>query len=397
MGKLNRRGFLKSGIAGAAGVIAISPILASEQSAVKEKEILYRTLGRTGIKVSVLGFGAGNANNLALFKAALDNGVNFFDTANCYQNGNNEVLLGNVFKGLPRKSFVIQTKVLLDGMTPEGKPTVKTTAEGFLKNFSASLSKLRLDYTDILLIHNIWEPEVLEYKPILGALRKLKKQGKTKFIGFSVHKNMPALINAAASSDIWDVILTSYNYTLTNIEEMNAAIIKAGDAGIGIVAMKVMAGGGFLDKEKTKPIDALASMKWILSNPYVATSIPGISSFDQLNYNLKILGDINLTEKEKNDLLITKAEPGMCCSGCLNCIPACPNRLPVPDLMRAYMYAYGYSKPSMAYALLGELGTGSSPCSTCESCKVVCSKNFNVKAKISDISRLVDVPSDFIV
>jgi hypothetical protein len=65
--------------------------------------------------------------------------------------------------------------------------------------------------------------------------------------------------------------------------------------------------------------------------------------------------------------------------------------------MRAYMYAYGYSNPSMAYALLGELGTGSAPCSNCETCRVECSRHFNVKEKISDISRLVNVPSDFIV
>jgi hypothetical protein len=65
--------------------------------------------------------------------------------------------------------------------------------------------------------------------------------------------------------------------------------------------------------------------------------------------------------------------------------------------MRAYMYAYGYSNPSMAYTLLGELGTGSAPCSNCETCRVECNRNFNVKEKISDISRLVNVPADFIV
>jgi hypothetical protein len=65
--------------------------------------------------------------------------------------------------------------------------------------------------------------------------------------------------------------------------------------------------------------------------------------------------------------------------------------------MRAYMYAYGYSNPTMAYDLLGELGTGSSPCTHCQLCEVKCTNNFNVKEKIADISRLVNVPADFIV
>ena len=64
--------------------------------------------------------------------------------------------------------------------------------------------------------------------------------------------------------------------------------------------------------------------------------------------------------------------------------------------MRAYMYAYGYSNLTMAYSLLGELGTGSAPCINCDKCKISCTKNFNLKEKISDVSRLVNIPPDFI-
>jgi predicted aldo/keto reductase-like oxidoreductase len=161
--------------------------------------------------------------------------------------------------------------------------------------------------------------------------------------------------------------------------------------------MKPFAGGGFLDKEKTKPLNTTAALKWVLSNPDVHTAIPGMTSFDHLDINLKVLSDITMTLQEKNDLLVANEEPGLFCAGCKKCIPACPFNLPVPDLMRAYMYAYGYSDPAMAYNLLGELGTGSAPCSNCKACRVECSRNFNVREKISDISRLVNVPSDFIV
>jgi hypothetical protein len=70
--------------------------------------------------------------------------------------------------------------------------------------------------------------------------------------------------------------------------------------------------------------------------------------------------------------------------------------LPVPDLMRAYMYAYGYSNPAMAYSLLGELGMSDNPCKECNTCNVECTKNFSIKEKITDISRLANVPADFL-
>jgi predicted aldo/keto reductase-like oxidoreductase len=254
-----------------------------------------------------------------------------------------------------------------------------------------------MEYVDTLLIHDVSNPAFLEHKPVLNALDKLKQQKKVRFVGFSTHGNMAEVITAAAATGRWDVIVTSYNFKLSNPEEMNAALHKANEAGIGIIAMKTLAGGGFLDKERTKPINSAAAIKWVLSNPDVHTVIAGMTTFDHLDSNKKILSDITLTNKEKEDILIAGNETGMFCTGCQKCLGNCRQNLPVPDLMRAYMYAYGYSSPQMAYALMGELGTGSSPCINCDICSVDCTKKFNVKERISDVSRLVNVPSDFIV
>jgi predicted aldo/keto reductase-like oxidoreductase len=110
--------------------------------------------------------------------------------------------------------------------------------------------------------------------------------------------------------------------------------------------MKTLAGGGFLDREKTKPINTTAAIKWVLSNPDIHSTIPGMTAFDHLDLNVKILTDITLSEQERKDIMLASSEPGLFCSGCQQCIPACRKSLPVPDLMRAYMYAYGYSNPS---------------------------------------------------
>jgi predicted aldo/keto reductase-like oxidoreductase len=396
MKNINRRGFLRTGIAGAAGVVALSPSLVSAAASNQQKDVILRTLGKTGMKVPVISFGVMRADNANLCKAAYEKGIRLFDTANVYQNGNNEIMLGNLLKDYPRNSFYLATKIKPAGVDRDGKPSDQTTAEDFLSKFNTSLSRLKMDYVDILYIHDIRNPEMLEYKPIINAIKNLKKEGKIKFMGFSTHANEPLVVNAAATMDYLDVILTAYNFKQTYVTELNSAIKKASQAGIGIVAMKTLAGGGFLDKEKTKPINSTAALKWVLSNADVTTTIPGMTDFDQLDLNIKILADISITDQEKKDLIIASAERGLYCTGCTTCLTACTMNLPVPDLMRAYMYAYGYSNPAMAQSLLGELGTNDNPCKECSSCKVECTKKFDIREKIADISRLVNVPSDFL-
>ena len=385
---------MKTGIAGA-GIVAFSPAIINASAAVQDRNIIYRTLGKTGIKVPVVSFGVMRSDSPNLCKAAYDKGIRLFDTAHGYMNGNNEAMLGTLFKDFQRNSFILATKVK-PATDREGKPTDQTSPDRFLEMFNTSLSRLQMDYVDILYVHDISNPEMLEYKPIVKVVKKLKREGKAKFIGFSTHRNEPAVISAAADLNTWDVILATYNYRQAYVTDINNAIKKAADSGIGIVAMKTLAGGGWLDKEKTKPMNTTAAIKWVLSNPGVATTIPGMTDFDQLELNLKILENISLNEQEKSDLLASLDEPGLFCSGCKQCLPECPNNLPVPDLMRAYMYAYGYSNPLMAKTLLGELGITNDPCGKCEVCNVQCSRNFRIKEKISDVSRLSNVPSDFL-
>jgi len=160
--------------------------------------------------------------------------------------------------------------------------------------------------------------------------------------------------------------------------------------------MKTMA-GGYLDKEKTKPVNTKAALKWSLQNENIHTTIPGMTSFDMLDEDLEVMSDIRMSEQEKKDILISANEPGLFCTTCENCLDKCSRSLPVPDLMRAYMYAYGYSERGKAYDLLTELEAGSDPCADCNECTIDnCTKAFDIRSKITDISRLVNVPREFI-
>ncbi|MCD4770289.1 MAG: aldo/keto reductase [Bacteroidales bacterium] len=397
MKNIDRRVFLRSGIAGAATLAAASSGAYAIMPKADEPKIIYRTLGKTGITLPIVSMGVMRADNPNLIRAAMENGIVHYDTANGYQGGRNEKMLGDIWKEYPRDSFIVATKVKPAGIERQtGLPTGKTTAEDFLAKFEESMERLQLEYVDILYMHAIKSAGMVNHKEIVKAMKRLKKDGRVKHLGISTHTNEVEVIDAMIEAGFWEVVLTKYNFNLTYIDEMEAAIERAVKAGIGVVAMKTMA-GGFFDKERTEPVNATAALKWALGNPNIHTSIPGMTSFDMLEDNLRVMSDLEMTEQEEMDIRIAENRPGLFCSACSKCLNECKNLLPVPDLMRAYMYAYGYANMEKAHTLLSDLGTGANPCIDCSDCNVSCAKNFDVKTKIADISRLTTVPHDFII
>ncbi len=128
---MKRRTFLRSGLAGAAGLAAINhTALAGNRPA--GQEIIYRTLGKTGLKVPVVSFGVMRSDNNALVKAAFEGGMRMFDTAHGYMNGRNEEMLGSFFESVPRESFILATKVKPAGVGfPHGTPFERDDCRGF--------------------------------------------------------------------------------------------------------------------------------------------------------------------------------------------------------------------------------------------------------------------------
>jgi predicted aldo/keto reductase-like oxidoreductase len=331
----------------------------------------------------------------ALMRAALDAGVTHFDsTAGQPQQMRNEEMIGEVLKRVPRESVVFGTKIHLFPDYKTGLYTKTVTEDDFLKKLDMALKRLKMDYVDIVYHHMVSRRESAFNEPIMKAMEKAKKAGKARFLGITTHSNVPEAVHAAADSNFYEVVMASYNNKQKNHRQVKEAIAKAANAGLGVVAIKVIRGG--LEKGE-KPVNPCASLKWVLQDSNVHATIPGFSNFEEMGVDLSVMEDLNLTEAEKNDLKRGTSVLGLYCQGCGQCLQQCCAELPIPDLMRSYMYAYGYCQPALGQNLIASLDLPRHVCEDCSSCPVVCLNEWNIKGKIRDIVRLRDVPSEFLV
>jgi predicted aldo/keto reductase-like oxidoreductase len=329
-------------------------------------------------------------------RAAYEAGIKLFFSATYYGEGNNEKLVGEGLKGLPRDSFIIGTAVPPDGMDMRSG-TFKNgfDADAYIRKAEGSLKRFGLDYVDILLFPYAGKKETVLHEGVLKAMTQLKKQGKTKFLGIASHSDTDEALRAAADSGIYDIAMPAYNFKTKDKEAMNASIAYAVKAGMGIVAMKTTAGAS-RDKSGT-PLNINAALKWVLQNENITSIVSGMSSFDQLQNNLALINNLKMTEQELKDLNITGqlSDPGLYCHQCKICLNDCPNDIDIPTIMRSYMYAYGYKNIKQAWHTMAH-AQYSNQCENCSACVVKCTAGFDLKKKISDIARLKNVPADLL-
>ncbi|MDR3309377.1 MAG: aldo/keto reductase [Tannerella sp.] len=396
--QINRRNFLRiSAVAGAGAVLipAESKATAAVKSVAGQSsatDIAVRTLGRTGLQMPILSMGVMRADNPSVLRAAYNSGIRHFDTAHGYQNGKNEEMVGTFFADKPRDSVIIATKVKFD------YPLKDDFEEKFEADVETSLKRLKMTYVDLFYIHAITGAEPIRDARVVAALKKVKESGKARFIGLSTHdgKNIEQ-IDAAVESGIYDMILISYNFKLNNLDGVNAAIERAAKAGIGFVAMKTMT-GGVEDADGKKKIDAKACLKWVWQNKNFTTIIPGFTNYDELDECVAAVQSPELDENEKKYLAGLRDCEMLYCQQCGKCLAQCPEHLPIPDIMRAYMYSFGYKFSSLSKETLAELHLPDNVCTSCKgsSCKVDCPSGFRVGDKIAAVMPVRYVPDIFL-
>ena len=398
----NRREFLKKSLIGISGAALLPSSINIDTGAegiqTALPELPSRLLGKTGIRTPLISMGTSGVTSPGFVRAAYEAGIKLFFSATYYGEGNNEILVGEALKGLPRDSFVVGTASSPDGLdTRSGTLSGNFSSQAYMKKAEESLKRFGLDQIDILLFPYAAKKETVLHEGILKTMEQVKKQGKARFTGIASHGDIVEALNAAAGSGVYDVAMISYNYKIQDLESLNASIANAANKGMGIIAMKTTAGAA---RDKSgPPMNISAALKWALQNEKVSTIVSGMTSLDELQKNLAMIRDLKMSEQEMKDLKIASigSETGLYCQQCRQCIPQCPHSLYIPAIMRSYMYSYGYRNMEQAWFTLAEAGLSANLCDTCETCSVKCPSGFNVKKKIADISRLRDVPKDFLL
>jgi predicted aldo/keto reductase-like oxidoreductase len=396
-----RRNFIKTGLTGLTGAL-LAPSLAKKDTSTfyhqkKDRKFIYRTLGKTGIKLPIVSMGTYDATGVT--NLALDAGIVHIDTSADYNEGNDERMFGQVIKNRPNDSIVMGTSIGMWQFRQAEQIKKVITVEKLREYIEGSLERLDMDTIDIYYLGGVQHKEIAEHEPYLKVLTEYKKAGKLRFLGVTTHANEPEIIRSATDSGVYDVILTAYNFRKSNRDEIKEAVAYAAGKGMGIIAMKTQAGVYWDRREKKKMINMKAALKWALQDENIHTAIPSFKNSDQLYEAISVMENLALTEQEKVDLQLGQgnSSTGLFCSQCEECMPQCRAGLDIPTLMRSYMYAFGYDNPAKARKTLDYVDLSYVPCKECVSCGVVCASGFDIKRKVIDIARLKDVPEEFLV
>ena len=386
--KSSRRDFLALGLALPATAVASTSVTgipdaqAPKPAPQSSGGLTYRVLGKTGLKVTTVGYGCMITSDQSVIEKAADLGINYFDTARGYQGGNNERMVGAALKS-KRNSLYIASK------------TGAGTRQEALDHLDTSLRELGTDHVDIWYLHGKSRAAQLT-DDLLEAQRTARQQGKTRFCGVSTHNGHAEVIQAMIEKkDHFDVWLSSYNFTME--PAMQGLIESAAKAGLGVVAMKVTAGGFRRAKPGDKIYDTLkregamlAALKWVLKDPNVHTTIPSITDMEQLDEDMRAM-NVPFTKGDETVLAaqMEHIRP-LYCRMCGQCDAMCSKGIPVADVLRYLSYAEGYGEYRLGRESFLELPRELRDvrCGDCTACSVQCPYGIRVADRLSRAQEL---------
>lgn len=402
----SRREFIKStAIAGlGAGLL---PMLGADRAdgAIPPAQVRrYAPLGRTGMKISDISFGASRlrAGEENLVLHALDRGINYFDSAETYSGGESETVIGKALAGK-------RDKVFLTSKTLAGPQDSK---ESMMQALEGSLKRLRTDRIDVYFNHAVNEVERIKNPQWHEFTELARKQGKIRFTGMSGHAGrLSECLDWAIDSGRFDVILCAYNFgqdphfyqrffrgfDFVAIQpDLPRVIAKAKQRGMGVVAMKTLMGARLNDMrpyESGGATYAQAAFRWVLSNAGVDALIVSMTSAEKIDEYLGASGarataaaDIPLLKRYARD-----NGPSYCRHGCGACESSCPYGVAIGEVARTRMYAVDYGDLRLARDEYAMLGAGASACLSCAArpCANACPHGLRPDAVMAATHRML--------
>ena len=329
----------------------------------------YRILGKTGLKVSRMGFGGipiqktDEENAKRLIAKLIEKGVNFIDTARGYTVS--EEYLGFALEGV-RDRFVLAAK------------SMARTSDAMAKDIETSLENLRTDYIDLYQIHNPSEKDLEQVMAEGGALEALfeaKESGKIGHIGVTLHS--VDLFKKLLELPWVETIMFPYNIVETQAEELIAECAKKD---IGFICMKPLAGGAIED--------ATTAMRFIANNPNVTVIIPGMADIAEVEQNVSAVEDTTpLTVEEEQKIADIKASLGTnFCRRCNYCAP-CTAGINISAVFLFEGYYSRYDLKEWAIDRYNNLPKTASDCVECGTCETRCPYNLPIREMLKKASK----------
>ena len=321
----------------------------------------YRILGKTGLRVSRMGFGGIPIQRIdaegtkKLMHAMLDMGINYIDSARGYSVS--EEYIGYGLEGI-REHFILATK------------SMARTKDAMAADIDISLRNYRTDYIDIYQMHN---PSLRELEAVqqeggaLEALLEAKAAGKIRHIGITCHSD--AVFKAALELDWVETVMFPYNIVETQGEKL---IKQAFEKNIGFIAMKPLAGGAIEDAD--------LAMRYLAADKYVTLAIPGMASIKELKKNAAAFSDASpLTPEEKAKCLAIRSQLGTeFCRRCNYCAP-CPQGIVIPNVFTFLAYTDRYDLGDWARSRYKVMKAHASDCIGCGSCESRCPYSLPIR------------------
>ena len=352
----------------------------------------YRRLGRTDARVSGIslgsGSGTGGRQTAEVARAAIDRGINYFDTAPDYSETGSEKRLGEAMKDVRDQMFVA-TKFCLPG----GHLGPGAGVDAYIEAVNGSLRRLQTDWVDLIHVHSCDTVERLMDPDVHEAFDRLKEQGKARFLGVSTHTpNLEEVANAAIDSDRFDVMMLAYHFgAWPNLEQI---IDRAAQSDVGVVAMKTLRGSkhrGLLWSRDERDSFTQASFKWVLSNPSVSCLVISLWETAQLDEFLYASGkrpdarDLAVLERYEELTAGTVCRPH-----CGVCLGSCPEGLPIHDVLRHRMYFEDYGAEKEGIRRYAALGKKADVCAGCSApCADACPDGISIPQRMRETHELL--------
>jgi uncharacterized protein len=373
--------------------------------------MLYRKLGRTGIEVSVLGFGCmrlplrhvredlpttleqnkeiDEEQAIEMIHRAIARGINYFDTAHPYHGGKSEPLLGKAVKG-HREKVMIATKLPV---------WLVKKQDDFDRYFNEQLERLDTDYIDVYLLHGLnrklWD-RVRELR-VLDSLERVHEGHRVRYVGFSFHDDVRVFKEIVDGYD-WAICQIQYNYYDTDYQAGREGLVYAASRGLGVVVMEPLRGGkltGKIPDQVQKIWDSADhkmspeewALRWVWNHPEVSTVLSGMSSMSQLRENIKIASEARPPLLSPKDLqLIDRVREAyqemrlVDCTACSYCMP-CPQGVNIPLNFTLYNDTSVFEALGNAAMLYNEMlppEQRASQCTACGECEERCPQRIPI-------------------